>query len=91
MPVQKLREEFERQCRAAPEWDGRVVNVQVTDANEHAIQVRGLCSASNADRAWDLRCRLREGLVDFVRREYPTSLPKLRVQAERRAAAAARS
>jgi small-conductance mechanosensitive channel len=78
MPVAPLRAEAERQCHGAPEWDGRVCVVQVTDASERAMQLRILISAGDAGRAWDLRCRLREGLIDFIRREYPEHLPRLR-------------
>lgn len=78
MPVAALRSAAERLCQAAPEWDGRVCVVQVTDANERAMQVRILISASDAGRAWDLRCRLREELIELIRRDYPEHLPHLR-------------
>jgi hypothetical protein len=47
-----------------------------------AMQLRGIASSADAGKNWDLRCRLREELVDFVRREYPQHLPQLRAQAE---------
>jgi small-conductance mechanosensitive channel len=78
-PIAALRAEFLRLCREAPEWDGRVASLQVTDASERAIRIRGIASASNAGMAWDLRCRLREGLIEFMRREHPQGLPRLRV------------
>ncbi|NEX60311.1 mechanosensitive ion channel [Noviherbaspirillum sp. 17J57-3] len=78
MPVALLREEAERLCRDAPEWDGRLVQTQVVESSERAMQVRILVSAGDAGRAWDLRCRIREGLVDFVQRRHPEYLPHLR-------------
>lgn len=78
LPLQPLREEAERICRHAPEWDGRLCQTQVIEASERAMQLRILVSAGDAGRAWDLRCRMREGLVDFVQREYPEYLPRLR-------------
>lgn len=78
MPVAALRQEAERLCRQAPEWDGRVCVVQITDTNERAMQIRILISAGDAGRAWDLRCRLREDLIAFIQRDYPQYLPRLR-------------
>jgi hypothetical protein len=40
--------------------------------------VRALVSATDASKAWNLRCEVREKLVSFLQREYPGALPKLR-------------
>jgi small-conductance mechanosensitive channel len=81
LPIEPLRRELTRLCEAAKEWDRRVCVLQVTDANERAMQLRALVSSSGSSQNWDLRCIVREGLVAFVSREYPGSLPKLRVPA----------
>lgn len=80
LPVDVLREELLRVCQAAPEWDGRVCGLQVTDASERSMQLRALVSATDASKAWDLRCRVREALVGFIHREYPECLPRLRTE-----------
>lgn len=80
MPVARIRQEAERICQEAPEWDGRLCVTQVVDAGERAMQVRILISAKDAGQAWDLRCRLREELVHFVQRDYPEFLPRLRAE-----------
>jgi small-conductance mechanosensitive channel len=80
VPLAPLREETKRLCKEAAEWDGRVCVLQVTDANEHAIQLRILASASDSGRSWDLRCRVREGLLAYVQQHYPDSLPRLRAE-----------
>ena len=82
MPVPKLREEFLRLCKQHPEWDGRVAALDVTDSNERAMQVRVIASSADAGRNWDLRCKLREELIDFMQREYPAHLPRVRASAE---------
>jgi small-conductance mechanosensitive channel len=79
LPLPPLREELERIVHAAPEWDGRTCVLQVTDADPHAMQVRVLVSSKDSGRSWDLRCKVREGLIDFLQRDYPQYLPKLRV------------
>lgn len=79
-PLAPLRAEAQRLCKTAPQWDGRVCVLQVTDANEHAMQLRILASAADSGRSWDLRCRVREGLIAFVGEHYPQCLPRLRAQ-----------
>jgi small-conductance mechanosensitive channel len=82
MPLAPLRAEAERIVKAAPEWDGRFFNLRVTDATERTMQVRVLCTAATSGLAFDLRCSVREGLIDFMQREYPQFLPKMRVEAD---------
>ncbi len=78
MPVEPIRCEAERLCRAAPEWNHEVCATQVVDMTDRAMQLRILVSAGDAGQSWDLRCRIREGLVDFIQREYPQFLPRVR-------------
>jgi len=80
MPLAPLREELARIIADAPEWDGRVQVLQVTDANERAMQLRVLVSARDSGQSWDLRCRVREGLLDFVKAQYPQFLPRTRTE-----------
>jgi small-conductance mechanosensitive channel len=78
-PLDAVRAEARRITEAAPEWDQRVFGVQVTDATERAMQVRILVSSSNSGKAFDLRCKVREGVLAFLAREYPQALPRLRL------------
>lgn len=78
MPLEPLRHELERVCRAAPEWDGRLCLLQLTETTERAMQLRVLVSANDASSAWDLRCRVREALIEFIQQQYPACLPRLR-------------
>jgi small-conductance mechanosensitive channel len=82
MPLAPLRAELERVVRAAPEWDGRTFVLQVTDTTDRAMQLRVLATARNSGQAFDLRCRIREGLIDFMQREYPQFLPRLRIESD---------
>jgi len=79
LPVAPLRAELDRLVHGAPEWDKRVVVLQVTDADQHTMQLRVLVSSRNSGLNFDLRCRVREGLIDFLQRNYPQHLPRLRV------------
>lgn len=39
-------------------------------------------SATSSSRAWDLRCFIREKLVQFLQERYPESLPKTRASVQ---------
>lgn len=78
VPLAPLREELQRLCKSAPEWDGRLALLQVVDTNEHAMQLRCLVSTVDSGKGWDLRCRVREGLIDFLQRHHPEGLPRVR-------------
>ena len=78
MPLAPLREELQRILEHAPEWDGRVQVLQVTDATERSMQLRVLVSSFDSGLNWDLRCRVREGLLNFAQATYPHYLPRTR-------------
>ena len=78
VPVQELRAELRRILEMTELWDKRTWALQVTDATESTIQIRALMSARNGPAAFDLRCYVREGLVQFLQDKYPHALPKHR-------------
>jgi small-conductance mechanosensitive channel len=80
VPVQKIRDKFFEFVEQSKLWDGKVRVLQVTNTTEKTIELRALMSARNASEAWDLRCDMREKLVDFIQTKYPDSLPKVRGQ-----------
>lgn len=80
VPVSDIREKVEEIAANSPLWDRQVVNVAVTDFRENVMEVRILVSANNAGRAFDLRCEVREKLIDFIQRRYPSALPKVRAE-----------
>lgn len=92
VPVARIRAELEKVAKASKLWDGQVVNLQVVDSNDRALQLRALVSARTSPEAWDLRCEVREKLILFLQQEYPGALPKQRAElidlAERRSPSA---
>lgn len=88
-PVEPIRAEAKRLTEAAPEWDKRVFALQVTEVTDKAVQLRVLVSSGSAGKNFDLRCRLREGLLAFLAREFPGSMPRMRVDAPREQESAA--
>lgn len=75
-----VRQELHRILKSTDLWDGKVWGVQVTNASEHAMELRALMSASDSSKAWDLRCYVREKLIAFLQEQYPQSLPRTRVE-----------
>jgi hypothetical protein len=60
-------------------WNGKTCVLQVTDAGPESMTIRAIVSASDASRAWDLRCLVREGLIAYLNERYPECLPQRRV------------
>lgn len=77
-PVDEVRQELHRLLQTTDLWDGKSWGLQVTNATDRALELRALMSASSSSRAWDLRCFIREGLVQFLQERYPECLPKTR-------------
>ncbi len=75
-----IRAELDRIVKPHPLWDGEVCMLHVTDAKPDTLEVRLLVSTRNSGDGWDLRCHLREKMVEFLQREYPQSLPRTRVE-----------
>jgi small-conductance mechanosensitive channel len=77
-PVDLIREKFTAILKESRRWDGQVSTVQVTDFKEGTMELRLLMSARSSGQAFDLRCEVREKLIDFLQREHPEALPHSR-------------
>lgn len=77
--LEALRAEMDRLLEQVKElWDGNVKVLQVTDTSEKSMQLRVLVSSIDSSKNWDLRCYLRENMINFINSNYPDSLPQLR-------------
>jgi small-conductance mechanosensitive channel len=83
LPVAPVAAELERLCREDKDWDRRVCVLQVTDTDARAMQLRALVSSTDSSRNWDLRCRIRAGLIAFIQERHPECLPQARVEIDR--------
>ncbi len=81
-PVDAIRKKLTEIVAQSKLWNGKVVSLQVSDCKETTIKLRALVSANNASATWDLRCEVREKLIDFLQREYPSALPRRRYENE---------
>jgi len=82
VPIEVIRNKLRELLEAHTLWDQRVSVVQVTDSRPNAMEVRLLMSARNSPDAFDLRCDVREQMIEFIRQKYPEALPKQRVWVE---------
>jgi small-conductance mechanosensitive channel len=78
VPMEELRQELKRICASSKLWGGKVCALQVSDASEHTVQLRALMDARNSSDAWDIRCLVREKLIEYLQKNYPGSLPRYR-------------
>jgi small-conductance mechanosensitive channel len=77
-PVERIRAKLMEIVKASKLWDGQVAKLMVTDAKESSIELRVAASARSSGDAFDLRCEIREKLIDFLQREHPNALPRTR-------------
>lgn len=83
VPVDAVRKELQRILEASEYWDRKVCVLQVTNTTDKTVELRALMSAADAPTAWNLRCQVREKLIEFVQKNYPQALPKLRAEFEK--------
>ena len=88
-PMTDVREALQRICSTDERWDGRVCVAQVTDTSESTVQVRLLVSARNSGELFDLRCAVRERMIEYLECAHPEALPRQRVDLLRAPAAEA--
>src|SRR5262245_7946590 len=79
VPFADMRAELDRLLAESELWDGRRGVLQVTDAVGGMVRVRIVVSAPNAGALFDLRCAVREGMVNWV--QHRGVLPTQRIEA----------
>ena len=84
LPVPEVRAELDRIVRGTNLWDGRVCKLQVTNVTSEGLELRALASAGDSAQTWDLRCHVREQIVEFIKDRFPESLPRTRINLGRR-------
>jgi len=78
MPLQPLRQHFEKVLSETKLWDKETQVLQVTETTEKTMTIRLLMTAQNSPTAFDLRCHVREKMIEFIQQNYPQSLPHVR-------------
>jgi small-conductance mechanosensitive channel len=82
-PVQRIRDAFVAFVQDDPDWDGETVALVVLDVTDQTMALRGIASG-DAKTVFDLRCRVREKMVEFLQGlDGGIHLPRTRVELPR--------
>ena len=76
----QMRDRLDLILAETPLWDGRTGVLQVTDAVGGFVRIRVLVSAIDAPSLFDLRCHVREQLVQWLHETDVAALPRTRIQ-----------
>ncbi|MFD0857877.1 mechanosensitive ion channel family protein [Roseovarius aquimarinus] len=77
-PVKAMREKLDEFLGQSELWDKEVSNLQVVETGPETITIRALMTARTSPMVWDLRCDVREKMVEWLQREHPEALPRTR-------------
>ena len=80
VPVEAMRIELLRLVKTTDLWDGRTVALQVMDATGGSVRIRAVVSATNSGRLFELRCMLREQLINWLQTQAVYALPRTRLE-----------
>lgn len=78
LKIDILRDKFNALLANSLLWDRKTSSLQVVELKEQSVQVRALVSAKNSSDLWNLRCEIREQLLQFISDHSPSILPKTR-------------
>jgi small-conductance mechanosensitive channel len=74
-----MRAQLAEILKETASWDGRTQVLQVTDAVGGFVHVRILVSASDSPTLFDLRCFVREAMVQWIQTQNPQTMPRTRI------------
>jgi len=80
IPVKDMRDELTRILKNSPLWDKKVNVLQVTNMTERTVELRALMSSADSSSLWDLRCEVRERLLELLQKHFPHCLPRTRLE-----------
>lgn len=80
--IEPIRKEFERFVRAHPLWDQRNLALLMTEAYPESVELRLSMSAETIGDLFNLRCAVREHMVQWLRKEQPEALIRHRLEVE---------
>ena len=79
VPVDDVRTELNRIVKSSDKWDKRVCSLQVTNMSERAMELRARVSAADSSSSWDLCCEVREKIIGFIQKQYPSAFSQIRL------------
>lgn len=76
----EMRVQLEKILARTDLWDKRAAVLQVTDAVGGYVRIRILVTANDAPSLFDLRCFVREEMVEWLHTNDPAAIPRTRIQ-----------
>lgn len=80
--IEPIRAEFERYVQAHPLWDGRNLQLLMTEAHPESVELRLSMSADTIGDLWTLRCTVREHMLGWLKTNQPEALIRHRLEVE---------
>ena len=80
--IEPIRAEFERYVQAHPLWDGRNLQLLMTEAYPESVELRLSMSAETIGDLWTLRCAVREHMLGWLKSNQPEALIRHRLEVE---------
>ena len=78
-PLDPIRAKFIEIAEGNERWDGRVRHMQVLELHRDAIEIRFLVTAKDSPTLFDLRCDIREELIQWLAKEMPEAIVRSRL------------
>lgn len=78
--VKDMRDALTRILDNSSLWDKKVNLLQVTNMTEKTVELRALMSSADSSSLWNLRCEVREKLLEFMQANFAHCLPRIRVE-----------
>ena len=78
MSVDLLRAKFAELVESSPLYNGTVYKLHVVEMTEQTMQIRLIMTGDDAPSTFELRCFIREKLIEFLQKEHPAALPVVR-------------
>lgn len=75
----EARQAFDAILKSEPLWNGKTGSLIVEELNEETVVLRGSVSADDSSKLWDLRCNVRERMLEYLQKD-PNRMPVRRVE-----------
>lgn len=77
-PVAEIRKKFDEILHLSESWNRRMSSLEVVELGEETMKIRLSMTAATPAEASKLRSYVNEKMIEFLQKEYPASLPRVR-------------
>lgn len=80
--IEHIRQVLTATLEKSSFWDKKTNSLQVVDMNENCMQLRAVVGAKNNADLWNLRCEVREKLIQYLQKNSSANFPKRKIRLE---------